>query len=97
MLQTIKMRHILSLTSYLAFALLAPSRASATDAAEVTGNPIGAQYIANFPGGGDQKITAQVVVASADAGASLTININGPSVDGTGFCKFRLAERLTML
>jgi hypothetical protein len=73
----------------LTLALLASTTAWATDAPEVKNNPIGAQYLAEFPATGDQGVIASFAVASlADGSAvSFTININGAPFSGGPFRK----------
>lgn len=82
--------HLINMKLFtLAFALLASSRAWATDAPQVANNPIGAQYLAEFPATGNQGVIASFAVASLPDGSavSFTINVNGDPFDGGPFRK----------
>ncbi len=81
------MRRLLTLTSYLSFALVVPSPAQASDAPEVYNNPQGAQYIANISSNG---IMAQIVAQTPlnSIGVNFNININGNAELGSSnYCK----------
>jgi hypothetical protein len=89
------MRRVFATTlSGIAFALFATGGAWATDAPEVTGSSVGAQYIAEMPATGDQGVIAQIVAASLldGSGVSFSVNINGKTFDGGPFRKFALTH-----
>lgn len=73
-----------------ALALCASSVAFAADSPIVKDNPIGAQYLATMPAGGDPGVYAQFAVMTGPGGegVSFAININGKAFDGGPFREY---------
>jgi hypothetical protein len=87
------MRRVLRAAIYLAVASLAATGAWATDAPEVTDNPVGKQYLAEMPASGNQAVIAEFSVRSLPDGSAVafTININGAELGPGPFRKSTLA------
>jgi uncharacterized membrane protein YgcG len=83
------MHRVFKVATQLLVASLAATGAWATDAPEVTDNPLGVQYLAEMPSGGDQGVIAQFSVATLSDGSAVTfaVNINGAPFSGGPFRK----------